>query len=327
MRRAMDINNVQSLHEIVEDVLRDAIINHEQWNFEQFIETDAWKPDKDNKAVQRFIGRMKGKYDTKIPVPGGRFSYVVTHPDTTFDLHGRKLEPTKGEKMEFVDVAKELDKIMQIKDPDEKYKQIDDHAQKKAKSWLEGFVKENIIVNGITSKIMVSRGNAYKCAYRNAIIEAQEMLYQKIGSSYEIFYGKWLSYEIFMASNPIEVLWETFMKCVRKISKDKNLSVDDEMREKICSDFARYPSELAKCIEEYNLFFHKLVYHMRYKEHVSIPEEIGPVSSMRKNEIIADLPALPHISEIGALDDINNLWYFHLEDITGSEALAKYLNR
>ncbi|GES95250.1 DNA polymerase family B-domain-containing protein [Rhizophagus clarus] len=109
MRRAMDINNVQSLHEIVEDVLRDAIINHEQWNFEQFIETDAWKPDKDNKPVQRFIGRMKGKYDTKIPVPGGRFSYVVTHPDTTFDLHGRKLDPTKGEKMEFVDVAKELD--------------------------------------------------------------------------------------------------------------------------------------------------------------------------------------------------------------------------
>jgi len=58
---------------------------------------------------------------------------------------------------------------------------------------------------------------------------------------------------------------------------------------------------------EYNLFFHKLVYHMRYKEHVSIPEEVGPVSSMRKNEIIADLPALPHISEIEALNDISNL--------------------
>ncbi|GBC03380.1 hypothetical protein RclHR1_00510011 [Rhizophagus clarus] len=41
MQRAMDINNVQLLHEIVEDVLRNAIINHEQWNFEQFIETDA----------------------------------------------------------------------------------------------------------------------------------------------------------------------------------------------------------------------------------------------------------------------------------------------
>ena len=73
---------------------------------------------------------------------------------------------TKGERMEFVDVAKELgkeldlyhyfeklllasvsdllciirstsqlsDKIMQIEDLDEKYKQIDDYAQKKAKS-------------------------------------------------------------------------------------------------------------------------------------------------------------------------------------------------
>jgi DNA polymerase elongation subunit (family B) len=223
MRRAMDINNVQSLHEIVEDILRDAIINHEQWNFEQFIETDAWKPDKDNKPVQRFIGRMKGKYDTKIPVPGGRFSYVVTHPDTTFDLHGRKLDPTKGEKMEFVDVAKELGKeldlyhyyektiiglcarfimydkkyeptstsrIMQIKDPDEKYMQIDNYAQKQAKSWLEGFVKENIVVNGITYEMMKSRGIAYKRAYRSAVKKAQETLYQKIGGLYEIFHGE-----------------------------------------------------------------------------------------------------------------------------------------
>ena len=46
---------------------------------------------------------------------------------------------------------------------------------------------------------------------------------------------------------------------------------------------------------------------MRYKEYVSILEEIGPVSSMRKNEIIADLSALPHISEIKALDEISNL--------------------
>ena len=60
---------------------------------------------------------------------------------------------------------------------------------------------------------------------------------------------------------------------------------------------------------------------MRYKEHVSIPEEVSPVSSMRKNEIIADLPALPHISEIEALDDISNLWYFHIENVTELEAL------
>src|SRR5581483_6419389 len=303
MSEVRDINNERSLHKIVEDVLRDAIINPNQWSFEQFIETDAWKLDKDNKAVQRFMGRMQGKYDSRIPVPGGRFSYIVAHLETTFNLHGRKLKLTKGEKMEFADVAKELEKeldlyhyfkktiiglcarfimyhkkyepqpssrIMRIEDPDEKYKQIDDYAQNKAKLWLEGFVKENIIVNGVTSKMMESRGIAYKHAYRTAVKKAQEMLYHKIGYLYEIFYGEWLSYEIFMISNPIEVLWEKFMKCTRKISKDKNLSVDDEMKEKICSDFARYTSELAKCIEEYNLFFHKLVYHMHYKEHVSI---------------------------------------------------------
>ncbi|GET02588.1 hypothetical protein GLOIN_2v1791784 [Rhizophagus clarus] len=169
--------------------------------------------------------------------------------------------------------------------------------------------------------MMESRGIAYKRAYRTAVKKAQEILYQKIGSSYEIFHGAWLSYEIFMTSNPVEIIWEKFMKCARKLSKDKNLLVDDEMKEKICSDFARYPSELVKCIEEYDLFFQKLVYHMRYKEHMSILEEIGPVSSMRKNEIIANLPALPHISEIGALDEISNLWYFHLEGVTEPEAV------
>ncbi|RGB25018.1 hypothetical protein C1646_675921 [Rhizophagus diaphanus] len=167
MDEVRDINNEHSLHKIVEDVLKDAIINTEQWNFEQFIETDAWKPDVNNISVQRFIGRMRGKYDSKILISGKRFSYVVTHPDTTFNLHGRKLKPTKGEKMEFADVAKELGKeldlyhyfkktiiglcarfimydkkyepepssrIMRIKDLDEKYKQIDDYAQNKAKS-------------------------------------------------------------------------------------------------------------------------------------------------------------------------------------------------
>ena len=109
---------------------------------------------------------MRGKYDNKIPVPGERFSYVVTHPENTFDLHGRKLMPTKDEKMEFANMVKELrkeldlyhyfektiisfcarfimyekryepissNKIMQIEDPDEKYKQIDDYAQNKTK--------------------------------------------------------------------------------------------------------------------------------------------------------------------------------------------------
>ncbi|CAG8626094.1 1983_t:CDS:2 [Funneliformis mosseae] len=75
---------------------------------------------------------MREKYNSKILVSGERFSYVVTHPENTFDLHSRKLMPTKGEKMKFADVKYELafsSRIMQIEDSDEKYKQIDDYAQ------------------------------------------------------------------------------------------------------------------------------------------------------------------------------------------------------
>ena len=161
MWRAMDINNDWLLYNIAKDVLRDAIINTKQWNFEQFIETDAWKSNVNNQSVQRFIGRMRGKYESKILTSGEHFSYVVAHPDMTFDFHSKKLTPTKGERMEFTNVVKELDKeldlyhyfektiislwtrfimydkkyepalsdkIMQIKDPDEKYKQIDDYT-------------------------------------------------------------------------------------------------------------------------------------------------------------------------------------------------------
>jgi hypothetical protein len=117
------------------------------------------------------------------------------------------------------------------------------------------------------------------------------------------------------------------MKCARKLTKDKNLLVDDKMKKKICSDFARYPSELEKCIGEYDLFFHKLVYHMRYREHMSIPEKIGPVSSMQKNEISADLQALPHISEIIALNNFRYLWHSHLEAIKQSMTKMQSKNR
>ncbi|CAG8532141.1 2425_t:CDS:2 [Funneliformis mosseae] len=57
---------------------------------------------------------MQGKYDSRISVPGRRFSYIVAHSEITFDLYGKKLKPTKGEKMEFADVAKELEKELDL---------------------------------------------------------------------------------------------------------------------------------------------------------------------------------------------------------------------
>ncbi|RHZ74789.1 hypothetical protein Glove_219g177 [Diversispora epigaea] len=114
MWRAMDIDNTHSLHEIVEDVLKEAITNPGQWDFDQFIETDAWKPNVDNKRVQRFIGRMRRKYENKIPGLGECFSYVMIHPDSLFDLSGKKLTLRKADQMEFADVAKESNKKLDL---------------------------------------------------------------------------------------------------------------------------------------------------------------------------------------------------------------------
>ncbi|PKY43459.1 DNA/RNA polymerase [Rhizophagus irregularis] len=350
MWKAMDINNDRSLHEIVEDVLREAIANSKQWSFDQFIETDAWKPQVNNQCIQNFMRRMRRErkeYERLIPEPGGRFSYVVTHPEELFDLRGRKLNPNKYDKMEFVDVAKELGKeidlyhyfektivglcarfimyekkyepgptdgIMKLSDMDKKYNQIDCHAQKKAKSWLESYIKKIIVMNGLTYEMVRSRGEAYQRAYRNALKEARAMLLQKLGVVYEKFHGDWLCFEDFMTSNPAESLWRRFEKCAGKYVDEKNLTVDGGTKENILSNSAQHLDKLARYIAECNEFFPKLVYHMRCKEHESIPKEIGHLSTIRKNEVINERPSLPHLTddEQETLENVRNLWNNHL---------------
>ncbi|RIA82550.1 hypothetical protein C1645_835203 [Glomus cerebriforme] len=125
MWEAIGINNTCPIQEIVKDVLRDA-----------------------------------------------RFSYVVVNDDSRYKEDGMK-STRKGDYMEFVNIAKEFnmeidvsyyleqmvgmctcfinkddmfqlppsDKIMQIKDTDEKEKQIDDYSQRKAKNWLKKYIK------------------------------------------------------------------------------------------------------------------------------------------------------------------------------------------
>ncbi|CAG8663201.1 564_t:CDS:2, partial [Cetraspora pellucida] len=162
---------IKGIDTIKQDVLKEAVSNPKQWDFKQFIET-------------------------AIPDPGERFSYVMIHPDSLFGLSGKKLILKKSDQMEFVDVAKELnkelnlsyyfentitalcarfimydkryeppstDKIMQISDLDEKYKQIDIYAQNK---WLESYIKEINVKNRINSKKISNCGYAYKHAYK-----------------------------------------------------------------------------------------------------------------------------------------------------------------
>jgi DNA polymerase elongation subunit (family B) len=128
MWACMALDNRRSVRQNVEDVLRDAVLNGAQWKFEHFIKTDAWKPNKNNVRVHRFIGRMRARHTAEVaeagrvrarggaprpylydlPEAGERFSYVIAKQGAAFDLHGRKSTMKMGDRMEFSRAAKEL---------------------------------------------------------------------------------------------------------------------------------------------------------------------------------------------------------------------------
>ena len=49
---------------------------------------------------------------------------------------------------------------------------------------------------------------------------------------------------------------------------------------------------------------------MRYKEHVSNPDKIGPPETMRKNEIVIEQPIIPNITKANqlVLGSFLNIW-------------------
>jgi len=95
------------------------------WSIQDFVQSDAWKPDKDNKSVQSFMGRMRQRHRAQLalnrsreakgleaveldylePEPGSRFDYVLVDPGPLFTLDGRRLSPKKGDLMEYLHVA------------------------------------------------------------------------------------------------------------------------------------------------------------------------------------------------------------------------------
>jgi DNA polymerase elongation subunit (family B) len=134
MWACMRLDNNRSLDQIVQDILKDAVLRPEQWNDTHFIKTDAYKPDKKNVAVQTFVARMRVQhamevrerelmsarsltsahslmsaradlpqkpYLYEIPEPGERFQYVITKPKAMFNIRGCKITPRKGDLMEF----------------------------------------------------------------------------------------------------------------------------------------------------------------------------------------------------------------------------------
>ncbi|PKY60510.1 hypothetical protein RhiirA4_431186 [Rhizophagus irregularis] len=125
MNESMKVDNLRTLHQIIEDVLRETVNDISQTDLNEIIKTAVWKPDKDNKSVQRFISRMRDRHtreeaDTKrlikkgltpepylyqIPEPGERFEYIVIENNSSERV---------GDKMEYPEVARRLDKKIDI---------------------------------------------------------------------------------------------------------------------------------------------------------------------------------------------------------------------
>ncbi|CAB5346773.1 unnamed protein product [Rhizophagus irregularis] len=170
MREALDINNEHTIHQIVEDTLKEA--RHKRWDFNEFIAMATWKPKVKNQCNQRFMTRMREK-GLKIPDPGERFSYVLVKGERQRDEKGRLIARRIADYMEYPETVKkynmEIDinhylektlgmcarfinednryqpppshKIMQIRDLDEREKQIDVYSQKEAVKSLKNFIK------------------------------------------------------------------------------------------------------------------------------------------------------------------------------------------
>ncbi|CAB4476463.1 unnamed protein product [Rhizophagus irregularis] len=125
MEESMRLDNTRTLRRIVEDVLKETINDISQIDLNGVVKTVVWKPDKNNKSVQRFISRMRDRHtreeaDAKrlikkgltpkpylyeIPEPGERFEYVVVEND---------LSQKVGDKMEYPEVARHLGKKIDI---------------------------------------------------------------------------------------------------------------------------------------------------------------------------------------------------------------------
>lgn len=241
MWACMGLDNQHTIRHIVDDVIRDAVVNGAQWKFDDFIKTAAWKPNKKNVSVQRFIARMRARnaieiaankhrveaghasnpYLYEIPEPGERFGFVLVKSDASFDLHGRKLNPTVGDRMEFASAAKILglgvdvanymvsnviglcarfinsgDEFQPPASTHKTKKEIDKFSQNTAKKILEQFIKGLGTLDG---SVLRKRGVAYRRAFSHAADLVRSELVGHVGAAAaSVLHGEWLDFEFLL---------------------------------------------------------------------------------------------------------------------------------
>ena len=217
MRACVALDNTRSVRAIVEDVIRDALANPAQWDFRHFVKTAAWRPDKKNAAVQRFVARMRARAAAAapadaarlyaLPEPGERFNFVMTRPAAVFDLAGRRTPASAGDRMEYAHVARELGLEVDVSHymmtyvvslcarfangdpafhpPPDLARALGDAADKyafdRAGAALKALIRQ-LSAGGETPAALAARGRAYRVAYRAAAGEARAALVARVGA-------------------------------------------------------------------------------------------------------------------------------------------------
>lgn len=104
------------------DLVSDLVRNYpfETIPADQLALKSRYKPDKKTIPVHTFIARMKTLYAHysaidparaalyTVPEPGDKFTYIIARKPITYNMRGNKIEPKKGDKMEFLRVYNAL---------------------------------------------------------------------------------------------------------------------------------------------------------------------------------------------------------------------------
>ncbi|RIA82671.1 hypothetical protein C1645_834996 [Glomus cerebriforme] len=105
MKESIRVNNICTLHQIVEDVIKETINDISQKDLNKMIKTAMWRPDKNNKS-----DLTPESYLYEIPEPGERFEYIVVENDSSERM---------DDKMEYPEVLSSeivLEALKKLKD-------------------------------------------------------------------------------------------------------------------------------------------------------------------------------------------------------------------
>lgn len=125
----------KNIIQMVTDILSEGVTNMEQWNFSDFVQSAAWRPEKKNQSVHLFMRRMRTRNDAAVrnnerriakgrpprrllymePEPGERFRFVIVEREKEFSIKGHTKDFRKGDLMEYEHVAKKFKYKINVK--------------------------------------------------------------------------------------------------------------------------------------------------------------------------------------------------------------------